>query len=129
METGAISNTVRMPLQPALPMAEESQRPEAAPPRATPPEPKSAKSNAKSEKKTSQSDPAVTERVVEALQKYLNSMNVNLQFKVDKGTGTVVVTVVNVDTGEVIRQIPPEQMLDAIAKLDELVGTLLDTRT
>jgi len=125
METGAISNSVMTPLQPALPMAAESQRPEAAPPRAAPPEPKSAKS----EKKTSQSDPAVTERVVEALQKYLNSMNVNLQFKVHKGTRTVVVSVVNADTGEVIRQIPPEQMLDAIAKLDELVGTLLDTRT
>jgi flagellar protein FlaG len=113
------------PLQPALPMAAESQRPEAAPPRAAPPEPKSAKS----EKKTSQSDPAVTERVVEALQKYLNSMNVNLKFKVHKATGAVVVSVVNVDTGAVIRQIPPEQMLDAIAKLDELVGTLLDTKT
>ena len=125
METGAISNSVMTPLQPALPMAAESPRPEAAPPRAAPPEPKSAKS----EKKTSQSDPAVTERVVEALQKYLKSMNVNLKFKVHKATGAVVVSVVNVDTGAVIRQIPPEQMLDAIAKLDELVGTLLDTKT
>ena len=36
------------------------------------------------------------------------------------------VKVINEDTNEVIREIPPEQILDMVAKMWELAGILVD---
>jgi flagellar protein FlaG len=36
------------------------------------------------------------------------------------------VKVVNKDTGNLIREIPPKEVLDLAAKLDEMIGILFD---
>lgn len=51
-------------------------------------------------------------------------MNVSLSFEVYDKTGDVVVKVINRDTKEVIRQIPPEDLLEITEKLEELRGVL-----
>ena len=38
------------------------------------------------------------------------------------------VEIINKETGEVIRQIPPEYMLEVIAKIDALLGLFIDER-
>ena len=52
--------------------------------------------------------------------------NIGLQFSVHDSTGRTMVKVVNKDTEETIREIPPEKMLDIAAKLDEMIGILFD---
>ncbi len=54
--------------------------------------------------------------------------NKGLHFKVHEDTEQVVVEIVNKDTGEVIRQIPPEYMLEVLAKIDALLGVFIDER-
>ena len=49
----------------------------------------------------------------------------NLNFRVDKGSGRTVITVVDAATQEVIRQIPSEEVL-AVSRALEATGSLLD---
>lgn len=52
----------------------------------------------------------------------LQAANRNLEFKVDESTKKVVVKIVDSKTGETVRQIPSEEMLDFIKKMEELDG-------
>ena len=60
-------------------------------------------------------------------------VNRNLEFSVDKDTGSQVIRVVDSETGELVRQIPPEQVLHVISHIEEmqdelLPGVLLDDK-
>jgi len=68
------------------------------------------------------------EGVVDAVQKFLDRLNVRLVFSIHKETGEVVVKVVDPKTNKVIRQIPPEELLKLQEKLDELLGILFEAR-
>ncbi|MET0070809.1 MAG: flagellar protein FlaG [Candidatus Thiodiazotropha sp.] len=57
----------------------------------------------------------------------------DLEFSIDEDTGTQVLRVVDSETGELVRQIPPEQILHIISQIEEmneqiLPGALLDDR-
>jgi len=59
----------------------------------------------------------------------LNSMHdVDLQFSVHKLSGKMMVTVKDASTGDVIREIPPSEILDIAARLEEMVGLLFDQK-
>ena len=62
-----------------------------------------------------------TKRVAE----YVKPFNSGLQFSVDDDTKQVVVKVVDIQTKEVIRQIPSEEMMAMSKALDSLQGLLL----
>ena len=67
--------------------------------------------------------------VVAHVQQNLNMMNnVDLQFTVHKASGEVMVTVMEASTGDVIREIPPSEMLNLAAKLQEMVGLIFDQK-
>ena len=64
----------------------------------------------------------VTE-VVADIQKNLSMIHdVDLQFSVHEASGEIMVTVREESSGEVIREIPPSEMLDLAARLGEMVG-------
>ncbi len=68
------------------------------------------------------------ERVVEAAQQveqFFQSVRRNLHFREDEASGRVVVSVVDAETGEVIRQIPPEQVMRMAERLPYLNGMLV----
>jgi len=70
----------------------------------------------------------MTELVAE-VQSNLNMMHkVDLEFTVHKASGEIMVTVMEESTGEVIREIPPSEMLNLAAKLDEMVGLIFDQK-
>ncbi len=51
----------------------------------------------------------------------------SVQFENDKNTNSLVVKVIDRDTNEVIRQIPPEELLELTKTLNELSGNLVET--
>ncbi len=51
---------------------------------------------------------------------------VDLQFSVHEASGEIMVTVLEESTGEVIREIPPSEVLDLAARLGGMVGLLFD---
>ncbi len=65
-------------------------------------------------------------KVVEDLAKISNSLNKRLDFHVIHDTNQVIVRVINSETNEVIRQLPPEALLRLHARIQEAVGLLFD---
>jgi flagellar protein FlaG len=51
-----------------------------------------------------------------------------LEFSVHKRTNEIMVKVKDKETGELIREIPPEKTLDFVAKLWEMAGILVDKK-
>lgn len=54
--------------------------------------------------------------------------DVDLQFSIHEATGRIFVKVIRGETGEIIREIPPEQVLNLAAKIDEMMGILYDQK-
>lgn len=52
----------------------------------------------------------------------LQSVNLNLEFVVDDSTKKVVIKIVDRQTGDIVRQIPSEDMMAFIKKMQELDG-------
>jgi flagellar protein FlaG len=63
-------------------------------------------------------------RVAEAMDQYVRSTQHDLEIKIHEGTGRILIKVVSQETGEVIREIPPEEMLDLAVKMEEMAGVL-----
>lgn len=74
----------------------------------------------------------VSERVVlESIDRANRAiMGANRKFEVSihEKTQGIMVKVINMDTNEVIREIPPEKILDLIASLMEMAGLIVDER-
>jgi flagellar protein FlaG len=69
------------------------------------------------------------EELAADVQKNLNIMhNVDLQFSVHKASGQIMVTVIDESTGKVVREIPPSEILELAAKMDEMVGMIFDQK-
>ncbi|QPK65684.1 flagellar protein FlaG [Methylomonas sp. LL1] len=75
--------------------------------------------NEKSEQETS---PELVKEAVDQGNSLLQMAKRNLQFKVDEETNEQVVKIVDSDSGEVVRQIPTEEMLAFIRRMQELEG-------
>lgn len=63
---------------------------------------------------------------VDEAQNVLQRVNAQLSFKIHEGTGRTLVQIVEKGTDEVIREIPPEKMLDVIAGIWQWVGVVVD---
>ncbi len=64
--------------------------------------------------------------LVAELNKAMEMVGTTLAFYVDEDTKKTVVRVMDSNTGEVIRQIPPEAMLKVSQRIAELLGILID---
>ena len=76
----------------------------------------------------SQERRAEVRKVVEEIQVRMDQMGTNLQFAVDNEAEDLVVKVTNKVSGELIRQIPSEEVLKLRMKLEELSGILFDEK-
>lgn len=66
-------------------------------------------------------------QVATELSDMMSMMRKGLAFKVDENSGQAVVTVLDRDTGDVIRQMPSEEALKLAEKLSEVTGLLMKT--
>lgn len=72
-------------------------------------------------------DPRRVNQAVERLNKMADIFAKSLRFSVHQKTNTIVVRLVDNQTGEVIREIPPEKILRAVSQMQELMGILFDS--
>jgi flagellar protein FlaG len=66
--------------------------------------------------------------IVEQLSEVVTLMNKGLSFSVHEDSGAAVVKVMDMDTGDIIRQIPSEEALELAQKLQDVKGLLLKTQ-
>lgn len=64
--------------------------------------------------------------VVQEANRQLIPVNRALSISVHEGTNRIVAKVIDTETDEIVREIPPERMLDLLAKVKELAGLLVD---
>lgn len=67
-------------------------------------------------------------RMIERANKAITGAICNFEYSIHEGTREIMVKVIDRDTKEVIREIPPEKILDMVAKLWEMAGILVDER-
>ncbi len=67
-------------------------------------------------------------RIAETMDSYVQSIQRDLKIKVDEKTGRIMVKVISKESGKVIREIPPEEMLDLAARIEEMTGILFDEK-
>lgn len=74
----------------------------------------------------------VNEKVVleaiERANKAISLANRRLEYSIHEKTNEIIVKVINTETEEVIREIPPEKMLDMVACIWEMIGIIVDER-
>ncbi|MFH1991817.1 MAG: flagellar protein FlaG [Pseudomonadota bacterium] len=81
------------------------------------------------EKPVQEPNPVHLQALAADVQKNLKVMhNVDLQFSVHEASGQTMIIVREESTGEVIREIPPEEILNLAAKFDEMIGLLFDKK-
>lgn len=68
------------------------------------------------------------EQAVQDVNRQLKVFDRRLHYQIDQDTKRIIVKVINVESGETIRQIPPDQVLRAAQLINELRGLLIDER-
>jgi flagellar protein FlaG len=71
-------------------------------------------------------DDKLLKKIVDKLSQQFRSRNTSLNFSIDDATQSLVVKVIDSDSEKVIRQIPPEEILAIRARIQELLGALID---
>ncbi len=73
-------------------------------------------------------DTELLQDVLEVAQKHFQSLSVGLEFSVHSKTGRMKVTVLDKETGDTIREIPPDEILNMMARIDEMMGVVFDQK-
>ena len=66
------------------------------------------------------------EKAVEDLNAVAVNLRKNIRYQVFEKTGDLFAQVVNAETGEVIKTVPPIELLETLARISEAVGLLID---
>ncbi|AGH82012.1 flagellar protein FlaG protein [Psychromonas sp. CNPT3] len=68
------------------------------------------------------------EETVAEINDFMSSMQSHLSFHIDKELEQVIISVIDGETDEVIRQIPSEDLVILLKKMDGVKGMLFDTK-
>ena len=67
-------------------------------------------------------------KIIEEIRKKLDYLNKYLKIEIDQDLEIPIVKILEKETNRVIRQIPPEYLLELMKKIDQLLGILIDER-
>jgi len=73
------------------------------------------------------SDAPPDKQITDELNEFLKQFNRRAQYYVHEGTKRLAVKIIDNETQEVIREIPPEAVLELAAKIEKFSGLFLDT--
>ena len=92
----------------------------------------SAKEKIQHEERNMPKDITISEKdlleTIEKANKAITGKNTKCEFSVHEETNTIMVKVIDEDEGKVIKEIPPEKILDLVAKIWEMVGIIVDEK-
>ncbi|ROL81916.1 flagellar biosynthesis protein FlaG [Pseudomonas protegens] len=79
-------------------------------------------------KKGAQTEQEKLKMAVQEIEKFVQSVKRNLEFSIDEPSGKVVVKVIASDSGEVVRQIPNEEVLRLANSLNDASSLLFSAK-
>ena len=71
-------------------------------------------------------DVKITEQLATELDAALRQIDGNFSVSVDRDTGMNVVRITDTTTGEIVKQVPPQELMDADISMERIVGLLVD---
>ena len=71
-------------------------------------------------------DPQVTEKLAARLDAALSNVDGDFSVSVDSDSGMVVVRILDTTTGEIVKQVPPQELMDADISMERIIGLLVD---
>lgn len=72
--------------------------------------------------------PIDVKEAVEKLNSYVQSQKKSVNFSIDEATNSTVIKVFKSETGELIKQFPPEEILSMAARLRQSIGWMIDSK-
>ncbi len=82
--------------------------------------------------KTEKNELPISDKVVieaiEKANKAITGANRSFEFSIHEKTKQIMIKVIDTETKEVVKEFPPEKILDMIAKMCEMAGILVDER-
>lgn len=85
----------------------------------------SADDNAKDKKALTKEE---LSHITYEMNKFLQLINTNIQFVLHDKTKQIIVQVVDTRDNRVLKEFPPHEMLDTLAKISDYIGLLLDKK-
>jgi flagellar protein FlaG len=107
--------------------APQQKAPEVQKPQAPGGDPKPVQQVRDDSKQSEIADDMIINAIKEA-NKQLLGVNTELHYRVHEKTNQIMVKIVDKESGDIIREVPPEKTLDLFAKILELAGLLIDER-
>ena len=71
-------------------------------------------------------DPQVTQKAVDLINRTMKSYNTEVRFTMHEKSGEYMIKIINTSDNSVIREIPPESVLDMVAYFKEVLGLIVD---
>lgn len=68
------------------------------------------------------------EKAVNKANEHILGVNTQFQYRIHEGTDRIMVKLIDTKSQDVIREIPPEKMLDLVAEIWKRVGLVIDNR-
>lgn len=68
------------------------------------------------------------EKAVNKANEHILGVNAQFQYRIHEGTDRIMVKLIDTESHDVIREIPPEKMLDLVAEIWKRVGLVIDNR-
>jgi flagellar protein FlaG len=84
------------------------------------------KENEKKDNRKNELDKNSIKEISEALNNIVDITSKGLRFKVHDESQRIYVEVVNTKTNEVIKEIPPKELLDLASRIEKMVGLFVD---
>ncbi len=86
------------------------------------------KASSHDESPSTTKDKEKIEKALKIVNMAYKEVNIECKYSVDERTKTEVVKFVNSETGETIKQYPPEEILNMITRMYDMYGILLDKK-
>lgn len=91
-------------------------------------DPAANKQNSKVKSQEEVVTPEVIEAAAEAANRIALAFGANIKFEIDEETHIEVLKVIDADTGQVIKEMPPKAILAMLDKLWETIGVFIDEK-
>jgi len=73
-------------------------------------------------------DVNLASEIASELDSALKKLDGDFSVSVDRDSGMIIVRITDEVTGEIVKQIPPQELLDAGTSMEKIVGLLVDDR-
>jgi flagellar protein FlaG len=128
----AVPPVIPAPVQPAKAPASKPVR-EVAPPKMDPAQVRAQEAERARSKKPIEIEPAANQKeiqkAIEQIQVMMEVRDRSISFKQDRQTGTDIIKIMDDKTGDVIRQMPSEELLTFMKNLTRMLGALVDEKS